>query len=217
MVLGLGKKIDESINTLNEELIIFDYLRKYYELYINKTLKYIEIAKNKLKGLEQSNDENDEYNSRKTIKDILEIKLDAFNANLALTRTEYIKINIAMKNHYSVIQGLTTARDILLPFIEGELLVNSSTRNENSAIDVSNDVVELLQTITFNNNQGIEYNAQVLEKMKLDATAVREITENYSSIAAAVDTIKESVANLKGTISTMKEAKLELTNKGGDK
>lgn len=183
----LNKSIDQSIKEISEELIGFDSIRRYMEIYRRKNMEYYEETLKTEKEIEDElkslnpNDEND-FNRLAELTSLLQIirsKKNRFATTNHIIKQELIRINQTISNHFITINALEMARNDLLPLIGSELAIGRGRNTENEALEISKNVIGLFQSL--------------LDKNALDATKNMELLKSSSMPAELVDALNQDI------------------------
>lgn len=175
VVQQLKSTINENIEALSKELLGYDVIRKYIEVYLIKNRSYYLVAYDKMQALKielEKLDPNkdDEYskfllfNSRlQNIND----KVNRFADTNQLMKQELLKVHQAMANHFISINALEMTRDNLFPLIGTELAINKGRNTENCSLQLSQGVIQLFQSILTKNVEGAVTNMEQLKNASI--------------------------------------------------
>jgi len=209
---NLRNAISDNIETLNKELLGYDYLRKYIEIYSLKLNAYYEYTKveydkvaAKLATLSnQTEEEYAEYLEYSSVVQILKDKVSRFETSRFLMKQELLRIHQAIVNHFITINALKTSRDDIIPLIGSELLINIGKNSENNALEISNNLINLFHNILDQNVVETEKNLEALKGTVLPDVTIEKIQRDISSYIEGVNS-----ANIKSN--TDDDQKLKLT------
>lgn len=200
-------KIVENIDTLNMELKSFDYIRKYYELYIAKLDRYIkklevkiEESKKKLEESSKKDPNSNETVNYSTLVKLLETKLNYFLASRSTAAAEFVKTHQAIQNHFVTIQNLITAHDVLLPLLGNEILLALGKGSEIESNELASNVVNVLQTFLSKNVEDTKRNIEALNDPTLSKETIDKLKKDldlYMSASREIDKKLESDENAK--------------------
>ncbi len=184
----LKEAINKNIMILSRELLTFDLVRKYISVYFAKNLEYVNKSSEALallnERLSKLNPKDTfeyasflEVNSMKTI---MTEKNKRFNVTSSLLNQELYKINAAIVNHFITINALEMARDDLIPLIGSEVIIGTGFISNNSAMQITNDVIGLFQAILA---QNVEQTKIMLERLNnmpnIDVTKLNANVNGY--------------------------------------
>ena len=184
----LKEAINKNITILSRELLTFDLVRKYISVYFAKNLEYVNKSSEALALLNERLSKLDpkdtfeyasflEVNSMKTI---MTEKNKRFNVTSSLLNQELYKINAAIVNHFITINALEMARDDLIPLIGSEVIIGTGFISNNSAMQITNDVIGLFQAILA---QNVEQTKIMLERLNnmpnIDVTKLNANVNGY--------------------------------------
>ena len=184
----LKEAINKNITILSRELLTFDLVRKYISVYFAKNLEYVNKSSEALallnERLSKLNPKDTfeyasflEVNSMKTI---MTEKNKRFNVTSSLLNQELYKINAAIVNHFITINALEMARDDLIPLIGSEVIIGTGFISNNSAMQITNDVIGLFQAILA---QNVEQTKIMLERLNnmpnIDVTKLNANVNGY--------------------------------------
>lgn len=188
-IAELRDAINSNINTLSTELLGYDFIKEYIELYRRKNrthyMKAEEASSELAKKLEGLNPEDDEMfsaflDTSSKLK-IMNDKVNRFGTSNYLMKQELVKVNQAEVNHFITINALEIARDDLIPLIGSELAIARGKESENRALDLSNNVVGLFEAILSRNIEGTVENIQKLKQSTLSEETYRLINRDIKT------------------------------------
>lgn len=173
----LKDAIDSNIEALSKELLGYDSIRKYIEVYRRKNRSHFLVAMNETENIEQevkglSPEKEEEYAAFLIATSRLQImrdKVNRFSTSNHLMKQELFKVNQAIVNHFITINALEMARDDLLPLIGSELALTQGRNTENKSLDLSKNVIELFQSLLSRNVTGAVENMEKLKQSSLSA------------------------------------------------
>lgn len=207
---NVQSKVVEYIEKLNSELLSFDYIRRYYELYLDKLDRYIKVTEEKINEVKSKYDEcmKENPDSNATMKystflKVLDTKLNYFLRARSTSKTEFVKVHEAIINHFTTVQGLITVRDVLLPLLGNEVLLMIGKSVENEAIDLSSEIVNLLHSVLDKNIDKTKENLQKLEQSNLPQETVEKLHTDLNIY----------MQNIKGVESNKEDKEKHLTLK----
>lgn len=173
----LKDAIDSNIETLSKELLGYDAIRKYIEMYRRKNRSHLLVALTETEKVEQevnnlSPDKEEEYAAFLLATSRLQImrdKTNRFSTSNHLMKQELLKVNQAIVNHFITINALEMARDDLLPLIGSELALTQGRNTENKSLDLSENVIGLFQSLLSRNVAGAVENMEKLKSSSISA------------------------------------------------
>lgn len=182
----LKAAIDANISVLSKELIGYDSIRKYMEAYRKKNRSHLMVsteAANKIKQKLATLDphKEDEYSDFLTVNSQLQIindKSNRFATTNHLMQQELLKVNQAIVNHFITINALEMARDDLLPLIGSELAIGQGRSTENSSLELSQNVVHLLQSLLDRNVEGATQNIEQLRSSNISSDIFESLNKD---------------------------------------
>ena len=194
---NLGEKIDESIEGLTTELLGYNYLKKYIEAYLkaltgynNEVLEEYNSAKEHLKLLSLDNDEDyAEFLNYSTIVEVLQDKATRFVTNRAHMKQELFKVHRAIVRHFITISALKSAKNDIIPLIGSELIIGVGQETELEALELSNNIVNLLHGILERNTEATK---TVLDKLQASQLPQQDLLK----IMDDVDTYINGISSL---------------------
>ena len=184
----LKEAINKNITILSRELLTFDLVRKYISVYFAKNLEYVNKSSEALALLNErlsklNPKDTFEYASfleANSMKTIMTEKNKRFNVTSSLLNQELYKINAAIVNHFITINALEMARDDLIPLIGSEVIIGTGFISNNSAMQITNDVIGLFQAILA---QNVEQTKIMLERLNnmpnIDVTKLNANVNGY--------------------------------------
>lgn len=182
----LKDAIDTNIKTLSKEVLGYDAIRRYIEVYRRKNRTHYIVANDmvskiqeELQGLDPHKDE--EYEKFLTASSRLQImrdKQNRFATTNQLMQQELIKVNQAIVNHFITINALETARDDLLPLVGSELALNQGRSTENQSLELSQNVMQLFQSLLERNVDNAVANMEQLRRSNLSSGVFESLTRD---------------------------------------
>lgn len=181
----LKEAINSNISILSKELLVFDKIRKYIEIYQKKNYEYLTIAKDSVEKLEKENsnytDNDEDYVkllSCNTHLRIMQEKTNRFMTSNQLMKQEIFKINQVIVNHFITINTLEMARDDLLPLVGSELAINMGRTTENNAIELSQSVMGLFQSLLTRNIDTAKENMEKISSLGINNETLEMINRD---------------------------------------
>lgn len=178
--------IEGNIATLSKELLGYDAIRKYIEVYRRKNRSHYMVAtdtvakiQEELGKLDPHND--DEYARFLTASSRLQImndKSNRFATTNHLMQQELLKVNQAIVNHFITINALEMARDDLLPLVGSELALGSGRSTENQSLELSQSVMHLFQSLLDRNVDSAVENMEQLRRSNLSSTIFESLNRD---------------------------------------
>lgn len=196
----LRPAIEDNIEALSQELLAYDAIRKYMEVYEKKNRSYYLVAtktsheiEDSLSKLNLNNpDEYCEFLSTNSKLQAINAKVERFATTSQLLRQEIFKVNQAIVNHFITINALEMAKTDLMPLIGSELAIAKGRSTENQAMELSHNVIQLFQAIISRNVDSTIDNIEQLKKSNIpteifeilnkDVERYLEDLNNYRSI-----------------------------------
>lgn len=182
----LKKAIDTNIATLSKEILGYDAMRKYIEVYRKKNQSHYVAAsemiakiKDELSQLDPRDD--NEYASFLTANSRLQImteKENRFATTNYLMQQELLKVNQAIVNHFITINALEMARDDLLPLINSELAIGKGRNTENQSLEISQNVINLFKSLLDRNVDGAVDNIEKLRSSSLSTDILASLNKD---------------------------------------
>lgn len=175
VVQQLKDTINENIEVLSKELLGYDTIRKYMEVYHIKNRSYYLVACDKIQTLQTElgkldPNKDDEYSMFLSLSSRLQNmrdKANRFADTNQLMKQELLKVNQAIVNHFISINALEMTRDNLFPLIGAELAINKGRNTENSSLQLSQGVIQLFQSILTKNVEGAVINMEQLKNASI--------------------------------------------------
>lgn len=184
----LKETININIDTLSKELLVFDKIRKYIEIYQKKNYECLIFAKDTVEKIEKEKpqeieDDNNyaSFLSSNTHLRIIQEKLNRFATSNQLMKQELFKINQIIINHFITINTLEMARDDLLPLIGSELAINIGRNTENSALELSQSVMGLFQSLLTRNADTAQENIERISNIGINNDTLELINRDISN------------------------------------
>ena len=185
----LKEKISKNIKKLSEELLNYDTIRKYIEVYrrknnfyLSRILNVAEALQKEVEGLNPNKEE--EYADFLSVGSNLQIiknKINRFKTSSHLMQQELVKVNQAIINHFITINALEMARDDLLPLINAELAIGKGRNTENQSLQITQNVFDLFQSLLTRNAEAAEQNMQLLQKSTLSNEIISVLSQDIET------------------------------------
>ena len=185
----LKEKISNNIKKLSEELLSYDIIRKYIEVYRRKNnfylSKILDVGEELQKEIEElSPNKEEEYADFLSVGSNLQIiknKINRFKTSSHLMQQELVKVNQAIINHFITINALEMARDDLLPLINAELAIGKGRNTENQSLQITQNVFDLFQSLLTRNAEAAEQNMQLLQKSTLSNEIISVLSQDIET------------------------------------
>lgn len=187
--------IDSNISTLANELLGYDAIRKYIEVYRRKNRSHYMLAsdtaakiKEELGTLDPHKDE--EYERFLTASSRLQIMTDKSNRFATtnhLMQQELLKVNQAIVNHFITINALEMARDDLLPLVGSELALGQGRSTENQSLELSQNVMHLFQSLLDRNVDSAVENMEQLRRSNLSSGIFESLNRDIQVYLKGLD------------------------------
>ena len=156
-------KVSTNRNSLYQELIGYDYLRRYIEIYIKKLEEYLNALKEyKEKIIEQMKKEevnvNDYISSLNydTLLNVIDNKINTFNSSIVLMKQELFKLHKVIVSHNSVISALDTSINAILPLVGVEAAMTLGSNTEHKSNVITGELISLFKNVVNQNAIGIQ-------------------------------------------------------------
>ncbi len=204
----LKSTIGEQVDTLKQECLAYDTMRRYIEIYREKNKELLDEVnaqitrlKERLSSLNPQN--NDDYPEFLTVSSALQImqdKSNRFTTTNHLTNQELLKISQSLVNHFMTINALEMARDDLLPLIGTELAIAKGRNNEQDALKLSENVIELFQALLNQNSTGALESIERLRTVGLQEGALIALNRNIDTYVAGLERLADTSARISGAL-----------------
>ena len=195
---SLERLIDRTLETLKQELLGYDEIRRYIEVYSKKNREHhkqtetmISTVEEKLDKLD-SNDE-EEYSTYLTTTSLLHIlndKANRFSTINILMKKELLRVNLAIVNHFITINSLEMAKNDLIPLIESEIAISQGRKTENKALDLSKNVMSLFQALLTRNVDTAIENMDKLQKTCIPDDVAVSINQDINTYMQGINQIR---------------------------
>lgn len=178
--------IESNIKSLTDEVVAYDAIRKYIEVYRRKNRSHYIVASdmtNRLRKLVSSLDpkKDEDYERFLSASSQLQImtdKANRFATTNHLMQQELIKVNQALVNHFVTINALEMARDDLLPLVGSEIAIGMGRERENVSLELSHNVIELFQSLLTRNVEGAVSNMEALKTSSLPSSIFASLNDD---------------------------------------
>ena len=208
----LERLINRELEQLKRELLGYDSMRKYMELYSKKNREYyqatttvIDSINERLATIDSSDEEQySDYLTTTSFLHIVNDKANRFATVNLLMRKELLEVNQAIVNHFITINSLEMAKDDLLPLIESELSISQGRKNENRALDLSKNVVGLFHALLTRNIDTAMENVSKLQKACIPEEVVTAINKDINTYLQGITQIKSLESKIESSDSKVK-------------
>lgn len=203
----LKGEIATNISVLNQELLAYHKIRKYIEAYRQKNNAYFEAIQEailkqeeELQGLDPSKDHDyAKFLEASSTLQVLKNKANRFQTTNQLMKQELFLINQAIVNHFITVNALETARDDLIPLIGAEYAIGEGRNTEKQALELSQNVVALFQSLLSRNIESTMSHLKMLENSILPADTFTQISSD----------VEGYLQNLNNSVLSIEEKKVE--------
>ena len=208
----VGEQIDIEIAQLAKELKAYSFIKKYIDAYMKVLNEYLKNLRafNANLVLPEITDDLDEITQfsmsldQSSIKKILQDKIQAFETRLVLMRQELVTVHQAIINHFITINALQTSKMAILPLITTEMAIAKGKTTEGEALQLTGELVNLLQNIV---NKNIEATQENLSRLRLSSIP----DETYAALSRDVGTYLEKVNQGNAILEGTKPGEISLT------
>ena len=181
----LENVIEGYIVTLRKELDCYVYLKKYIEIYLLKLEEYLNNLKSLTLNVPSSEDITSiddilnytKFLDQKSLRDILNGKINTFETMIMLMKQELVSVHQAIINHFITINSLTLSRSAILPLLTTEIAISVGNKTEKAAIELSNDLIGLLQSVVNKNYEDALANLEKLKTSSLSDDVILKLNE----------------------------------------
>ena len=194
----LRNSMEENIKVLSKELLGYDAIRKYMEIYRKKNLDYLECVNQEIQYLEDNlhllNPENENeyipFLHFSSLVQIMKDKRNRFQTTNHVTNQELIRINQAIVNHFITINALEMAKNDLFPLIASELSITRGRRTEKEALELSHGVMNLFQALLSRNVEEATSHLELLKRSNLPTEILDSLNNDMVSLITNINTSK---------------------------
>ena len=188
----LQESINTQLNTLTSELQGYEYIKKYIELYLLKLDKQLKELKRVEASIDTTTTNVDDIESftkaldNKTKKEILHSKISTIETMIVLMKQELLSVHRAIINHFITINSLYTSKNAILPVLASEMIINKGNKSEGEALELTNSLIGLLQSVV---NKNVALTEQNLERLRLTSIS----TESFDALNKEISLYLEDV------------------------
>ena len=202
VIKSLKPNFDTQIKVLYDEAQNLLALKNYIEAYYYKNKAFIKELVTTLEDYREELENTDksqifDISNLSSYVSVLENKLNTLSLTDTLLMQEFFKLNQAIVNHATTINSLILSRDVLIPLIGTELVVGNSITNELKSIEVTKNIVSLLNGLI---TQDIAGSEQILEQLKSTDISKEQLLVLSSAVTNQLNQIAS--ANNFGTNNT---------------
>ena len=182
----LQDAIDKQLLSLTKELEGYEYIKKYIELYLTKldeqlkelkeNYSLLDVEVSDLKDIESFTKTLDQ----KTKREIINSKISTTETMTVLMKQELLSVHRAIINHFITINSLQTSKNTILPILASELIINAGNKSESDALELTNDLISLLQSVVNKNVNQAQQNLQKLKITSMSAEAFNSLNKEIN-------------------------------------
>ena len=211
----LNSAIDQQLIVLINELQGYEYLKNYIELLLKRVEEILaELkSKNNLIVVDEPNNIDNASDfakllNQKTIKELLQSKIQTFETTKVLLGQELVTVHRAIINHFITINSLQTSKNTILPLLASEMAINIGNKSEGEALDLTNNLISLFQSVV---NKNITLTEENLERLKGTSMSIEDFNMLNARITSYLSDVSNSTkyleANNKDTEMTLNQKK----------
>ena len=188
----LQDAINSQLETLTKELQGYEYIEKYIELYLSKLNDQLEELKKSNDSIDVSNTNVDDIEgftkalNNKTRKEMISSKISTLETMIVVMKQELLSVHRAMLNHFITINSLHTSKNAILPVLASEMIINRGNKSESEAIELTNNLIGLLQSVV---NKNVDSTRENLEKLKVSSIS----TESFEALNKEIKLYLEDI------------------------
>jgi len=188
----LQDAINTQLVTLSSELEGYEYIKKYIELYLLKLDAQLKELKRVEDSLDTTTGNMDDIESftkaldNKTKKEILHSKISTIETMIVLMKQELLSVHRAIINHFITINSLYTSKNAILPVLASEMIINKGNKSEGEALELTNSLIGLLQSVV---NKNVALTEQNLERLRLTSISA----ESFDALNKEISLYLEDV------------------------
>ncbi len=192
----LTTKIDENIGVLSEEIMFYDAIRKYMEVYRRKNRSHYLAAWKKEEEINEElekldprkEEEFDKYLRLRSLKQVITNKEERFLTANKIAMQDLIRINDSIANHFIAINSLEMAKNDLLPLIGTELAISRGRMSEKESLELSKGAIDLFKAMLNKNLSETSENLKLIQESKLPKEVVGMLSSDVASFIEDVKT-----------------------------
>ena len=197
----LKDEINDRIIILNSELVGYDKIRRFMEIYRKRNSEYYEktkeivgILEEEIKSLDPDSDKDyDAFLRKRTMLQVMKDKENRFLTANIVAKQELYRLNQMIINHFITINSLTVAKDDLFPLIGAELSIYEGRKTEKESLELSKNVMDLFKSLLSYNVEDANKNMDFLRDNLNNSEIIYKINNDVASV---VEKIKESTSFL---------------------
>lgn len=168
-ISDLKECISSKIAPIYEDVKTLDALTKYLEVYRHRVNEYQQKAAAVQSQLEEerrtvSEDEFEKVLRLKAYARAVEARREGFELTDHLVKQYIYRAYLVMENDLVTITGLEISRDVLIPLLEGEVILGNSIQNQTTGARVTENVVRLLSEVINKNSVGIQEGLEAIKE-----------------------------------------------------
>lgn len=203
----LQQEVRENIKTLSVEVLTYDQIRKYLDLYRQKVYEHYKALKGFQLELTTQKDLpiDDDYFygqilANQTMANVISDKVNRYEATNLLLKQQLMTINQAIYNHFMTINTLEMIKDDLFPLISSSIILANGNQREKQALILAQNVFSLIQSLLTKNEAEVKENMQSLQLLTISDETLQKINEDidlYMDNLGKLNRLNDLVLNLK--------------------
>lgn len=117
----------------------------------------------------------------------MEAKVNRFATTNHVMQQELFKVNQAISNNFITMEALQMAKDALLPIILFELALGKGQNTEEKALQLSHNVMDLLQSLLTRNVDGAIHHMELLKSANLPEELLNSLNAEVNAYLGDVN------------------------------
>ena len=177
-ISDLQDEIEKQLASLNKEMADYGSIKDYIEVFL---IKYEEQVKQLRARYESMKSEQYDLSTKRGLIDQLnaesrrklaETQLSNAETTNFLMTQELLTVHRAILNHIITINALKISKNVILPILVSEIAINKGNISEGKALDFTNDLFGLLQSVI---DKNVALTHDNLEKLKSSSMSIASI------------------------------------------
>ncbi len=177
-ISDLQDEIEKQLVALNREMAEYESIKDYIEVFLIKYEEQIEHLRERYESMKS--EKYDMSTKRGLInqlnaesrRKLAETQLSNAETTNFLMTQELLTVHRAILNHIITINALKVSKNVILPILVSEMAINKGNMSEGKALDFTNDLFRLLQSVI---DKNVDLTHDNLEKLKSSSMSLASI------------------------------------------
>ncbi len=175
MLKTLQKAIEENRKVLSKEMLGYEKIRKYIEIYLRKSYEHYKMLEEVIDNLNENINQLD-FNQEENFVDLLnsnmqiqriQRKLNTFATTSQVMKQNLIFVHQRINTHYILVDVLERAQYVLIPLMLSKIAIYKEMETEKSGVQLVKIFIHLFQNMLSENVNEVMKNMNELESLQI--------------------------------------------------